>query len=75
MAILLIASQLEDGYLGTYPDKDRWTGWDVWSHKYNLYGLLAYYKATGYKGALEACQKMGDLLCSTFGTQPGTKTS
>lgn len=73
MAILLIASQLEDGYLGTYPDKDRWTGWDVWSHKYNLYGLLAYYKATGYKGALEACQKMGDLLCSTFGTQPGQK--
>src|SRR5678816_260795 len=26
----LLATQKEDGYLGTYEDKDRWTSWDVW---------------------------------------------
>jgi hypothetical protein len=34
--------QLADGYLGTYLEKDRWTEWDVWAHKYNLLGLLTY---------------------------------
>ena len=63
----LIATQLPDGYLGTYLDKDRWTSWDVWSHKYNLIGLLAYYKVTGYKPALLSCKKMANLLCITFG--------
>src|ERR1700747_5610 len=27
----LTKCQLEDGYLGTYLDKDRWTEWDVWA--------------------------------------------
>jgi len=67
----LINSQLPDGYLGTYIPDEYWTSWDVWSHKYNLYGLLAYYKATGYKPALEACIKISDLLCRTFGSKPG----
>ena len=67
----LVNSQLPDGYLGTYVPDDYWTSWDVWSHKYNLYGLLGYYTATGYKPALDACIKMGDLLCRTFGTKPG----
>ncbi|MEI8074947.1 MAG: beta-L-arabinofuranosidase domain-containing protein [Bacteroidota bacterium] len=69
----LIHSQLEDGYLGTYLPKDYWTSWDVWSHKYNMYGLLAYYTATGYQPALDACKKMGDLLCKTFGDGPGQR--
>ena len=34
----LCRCQLDDGYLGTYLDKDRWTEWDVWAHKYNLIG-------------------------------------
>ena len=55
----LINSQLEDGYLGTYTPDEYWTSWDVWSHKYNLYGLLAYYTTTGYQPALEACKKNG----------------
>jgi DUF1680 family protein len=67
----LISSQLPDGYLGTYLPADYWTSWDVWSHKYNLYGLLAYYKTTGYLPALETCKKMGNLLCKTFGNLPG----
>ncbi len=73
MAKELIQSQLADGYLGTYIPKDYWTSWDVWSHKYNLYGLLAYYQATGYQPALEACKKMGNLLCTTFGNAAGQK--
>jgi DUF1680 family protein len=70
----LINSQLEDGYLGTYTPDKYWTSWDVWSHKYNLYGLLAYYAATGYQPALEACKKIGDLLSKTFGNKPGQLT-
>ena len=36
----LLKCQLDDGYLGTYLPKKRWTEWDVWSHKYNLIGLI-----------------------------------
>ncbi|MFA6456317.1 MAG: beta-L-arabinofuranosidase domain-containing protein, partial [Bacteroidota bacterium] len=67
----LINTQLEDGYLGTYTPGEYWTSWDVWSHKYNLYGLLGYYSATGYLPALNASKRIGDLLCRTFGDQPG----
>jgi DUF1680 family protein len=67
----LVKCQLSDGYLGTYLDTNRWTSWDVWSHKYNLIGLLTYVQFTGNKEPMPACRKMGDLLCRTFGDQPG----
>jgi DUF1680 family protein len=70
---ILIGCQNEDGYLGTYLPADYWTEWDVWAHKYNLLGLLSYYSATGYKPALEASVKMGDLLCRTFGESKGQR--
>lgn len=73
MMFTLINTQLEDGYLGTYTPDQYWTSWDVWSHKYNLHGLLAYYSTTGYKPALETCKKMGDLLCRTFGKNSGQR--
>jgi len=73
MARNLIATQLPDGYLGTYTDDKRWTSWDVWVHKYDLLGLLSYYRATGYEPALEASRKVGDLLARTFGTGPGQR--
>jgi len=73
MMFTLINTQLEDGYLGTYAPDQYWTSWDVWSHKYNLHGLLAYYSTTGYIPALEACKKMGDLLCRTFGKKAGQR--
>lgn len=73
MMFTLINTQLEDGYLGTYTPDQYWTSWDVWSHKYNLHGLLAYYSTTGYKPALESCKKMGDLLCRTFGKNAGQR--
>ncbi len=69
----LVNAQLPDGYLGTYSPDEYWTSWDVWSHKYNLYGLLACYTATGYQPALDACKKIGDLLCATFGNKPGQR--
>lgn len=70
---ILIACQNEDGYLGTYLPANYWTDWDVWSHKYNMLGLLSYYSATGYQPALEASKKIGDLLCNTFGENIGQR--
>jgi DUF1680 family protein len=69
----LVKCQLEDGYLGTYLDKDRWTEWDVWAHKYNLIGLITYMRYTGNMEPLPTCQRMGDLLCRTFGDEPGKR--
>jgi len=73
----LIATQEADGYLGTYEPAKRFglfegADWDVWSHKYNLIGLLTYYQYTSNKSALNACRRMGDLLIDTFG--PGKKS-
>jgi uncharacterized protein len=73
MARALIASQAADGYLGTYPASRRWTGWDVWVHKYNLIGLLSYYELSADRAALRACRGMGDLLVRTFGDAPGQR--
>jgi hypothetical protein len=69
----LIKCQLPDGYLGTYAEKDRWTEWDVWAHKYNLIGLITYMRYTGNLEPLPACRRMGDLLCRTFGDEPGKR--
>jgi DUF1680 family protein len=67
----LIATQKEDGYLGTYADGAHWgmgkdQQWDVWVHKYVLIGLLTYHNHTGDQASLEASKKIGDLLVSTF---------
>jgi hypothetical protein len=71
----LVKCQLEDGYLGTYSLDGkpwaRWTEWDVWTHKYNLLGLISYVRHTGNMDLLPACRKVGDLLCKTFGDEPG----
>jgi uncharacterized protein len=73
VAAELVKCQLDDGYLGTYMEKDRWTEWDVWAHKYNLIGLITYMRYTGNMEPLPACQRMGDLLCRTFGDEPGKR--
>ncbi|MEE9569534.1 MAG: beta-L-arabinofuranosidase domain-containing protein, partial [Candidatus Binatia bacterium] len=72
----LIDTQLANGYLGTYKESDQfgqgdglgWMGpiWDVWTHKYNLIGLLSYYRVTGDKKALEASKRAADLMYETF---------
>lgn len=69
----LIRCQLADGYLGTYLDRDRWTAWDVWAHNYNLLGLITYIRHTGNQEPLATCRRMADLLCRTFGDEPGKR--
>ena len=69
----LCQCQLEDGYLGTYTSDKRWTEWDVWAHKYNLIGLITYMRYTGNMAPLPTCRRMADLLCKTFGDQPGQR--
>lgn len=65
--------QLDDGYLGTYLPQQRWTEWDVWAHKYDMIGLLTYYRFTGNTNALETSRRCADLLCRTFGNDPGQR--
>jgi len=48
----------------------RWAEWDVWSHKYNLLGLLTWIRLSGDQSAMNSCRKMGELLCNTFGDEP-----
>jgi len=72
----LVACQEPDGYLGTYVPAQRFglydgADWDVWSHKYNMIGLLTYYQYTGSRAALNCCRKMADLLVATF---PGKRS-
>ena len=85
----VLATQQEDGYLGTYAPEKRFyaawepadvvQNWDVWIHRYNLYGLLTYEKFHSDPKVVEACIKAGDLLVETFGpggrdiTQIGSK--
>ena len=73
VAAELVKCQLDDGYLGTYVEKDRWTEWDVWAHKYNLIGLITYMRFTGNLEPLPTCRRMADLLCRTFGDGPGQR--
>jgi DUF1680 family protein len=71
VVLSLIATQEADGYLGTYTADKRFglydgADWDVWCHKYNMIGLLTYYRYTGIPAALTASRRIGDLLCATF---------
>ncbi len=71
----LVKCQEADGYLGTYSldgkPWPRWSEWDVWAHKYNIIGLVTYMRYTGNMESLPACRKMANLLCKTFGDEPG----
>jgi hypothetical protein len=106
----LLASQLENGYLGTYEYKYAFTsypeskyigdvtdktvnreiekakkienpngrGWDIWSHRYNMYGLLVYEKYFNNPEVVTSCRKMADLLIKVYGQGSGydiTKSS
>jgi DUF1680 family protein len=89
----LLATQEQNGYLGTYAfedtfmampenksilkvaddvaptgkDKKNAGGWDTWTFRYNLYGLLTYEKFHPDPRVVEACRKMGDLLLRYYG--------
>jgi DUF1680 family protein len=66
-----IATQLPNGYLGTYLPEKYWKSWDVWAHKYAIIGLLQYYSVTGNPQALKTAIKAADLICRVFGDQEG----
>jgi DUF1680 family protein len=72
----LIATQEPDGYLGTYVPSQRFglypdADWDVWSHAYNMIGLLTYYRYTGNGPALNSARSVADLLIQTFPAKKG----
>ncbi|MBL7189336.1 MAG: glycoside hydrolase family 127 protein [Phycisphaerae bacterium] len=82
----LVAAQETNGYLGTYAEEKRFytvpadkRSWDVWSHRYNIYGLLTYERFHADPHIVSACERMGDLLIKTYGpggadlTQSGTR--
>lgn len=73
IAAELAKCQMEDGYLGTYVESNRWRSWDVWAHKYNLLGLITYVQYTGNPAPLSTCRRMADLLCNTFGEETGKR--
>lgn len=62
-----LATQQEDGYLGTYDEQDRWKSWDVWIQAHNLVGLLSYYHYTGSQAALNAATRLADRVLLDFG--------
>ena len=62
----VIASQLPDGYIGSYRDRCG-EGWDVWGIKYTLLGLLSWHEATGDARSLEAARRLADFLISEVG--------
>ena len=67
---LVVANRLAalhpPGSLRLFGDGLGWMGpiWDVWTHKYNLIGLLSYYQVTGNKAALEASKRAADMMSS-----------
>lgn len=69
----LMAAQESNGYLGTYAEKKRFykmpagKSWDIWSHRYNLYGLLTYERFHPDERIVKTCERMADLLIETYG--------
>src|SRR5262249_48290187 len=62
-----MATQDDDGYLGTYDRKDRWQSWDLWIHAHDLIGLLSYYRYSGDGAALDAAIRAADSVLTEFG--------
>lgn len=63
----LLATQLENGYIGNYPPKNQLTAWDIWGRKYSMLGLIRYYEISDDKIALHAAQRVADHLLSQVG--------
>ena len=42
-------------------------GWDTWTLRYNIYGLLTYERFHPDPRVVEACRKMADLLIEVYG--------
>lgn len=63
----LVALQAEDGYLGPWPKEERLLGhWDLWGHYHVMLGLMLWHEQTGDEKAMDACRRIGDLVCTTY---------
>jgi DUF1680 family protein len=64
---LLLATQSPAGDISTYDVAHRCGNWDVWTRKYVLLGLIAYYDQTSSSDALKAATRVGDTVLRDFG--------
>lgn len=67
----LLATQEDDGCIGTYQKSLRLGTWDVWGRKYTLLGLLAYYDQFGDETVLHAARRHADCLIREAGPDSG----
>jgi DUF1680 family protein len=63
----LLATQSSSGDINSYNAAHHLGNWDVWTRKYVLLGLIAYYDRTGSIDALEAAKREGNTLLRDFG--------
>ncbi len=52
---------------GKQPKAKPKGGWDTWTLRYNIYGLLTYERFHPDPRVVEACRKMADLLIGVYG--------
>lgn len=64
----LLSMQKASGDISTYDNAHCGGNWDVWTRKYVMLGLIAYYDATGSTEALTAATRVGETLLRDFGT-------
>lgn len=55
-------TQTPEGYIGNYIPEARLTNWDIWGRKYSALALVAYYRLTGDKAALQTAMRSVDYL-------------
>ncbi len=67
----LLKAQDADGRLSSYSRSQEFGFWDIWSRKYAMLGLIAYYDQTGEISALKAACRATDALIDISG--PGKK--
>ena len=59
----LLATQLDDGYLGTFPPEKRiQVAWDLHEMAYNIQALVNNYRSFHDQPSLEAARKLGDYV-------------
>ena len=67
------SNQAQDGYIASsrsgFGNGPRWGAWSAWEHKYNLLGLLDYYRDYKEGQVLNTATKIGDVLRATYGME------
>ena len=67
----IISYMEKDGTLSSYQSDCRFTGWDMWSRKYAMIGMLSYLSISKYKTkkkrALSALKKQANAIMDVIG--------